>query len=88
LENRHLRIGKLTGGIVLALSVRVLAKSCFRGYRSLNSVTFESGSVLSEIGASAFGSSGLMSVIIPVSVQMIGDCAFADSRSLASVTFE
>jgi hypothetical protein len=80
--------GNLTGAIVVPRSVRVLAQFCFESCNSLASVTFESGSGLSEIGAFAFASSGLRSIVLPASVQVIGDYAFADCGSLASAMFK
>jgi hypothetical protein len=51
-------------------------------------VTFESGSELSDIGAYAFGQSGLRCIVIPASVRVIGEYAFYVACSLTSVTFE
>jgi hypothetical protein len=80
--------GKLTGGIVLPRSVRVLSRRCFSWCGSLTSVAFEPGSALSEIGEYTFSSSGLTRFVIPASVLVIGRYAFAWCLSLASVTFE
>jgi uncharacterized repeat protein (TIGR02543 family) len=55
---------------------------------SLTSVTFASGSQLSNIGSSAFANaSALTSIAIPANVTDIGDYAFSGASSLATVTF-
>jgi hypothetical protein len=68
--------------------VRVLDKGSFSDHRSLQEVTFESGSQLERIEESAFRDSGLRSIVIPSSVVVLGKECFYCSRSLESVTFE
>jgi hypothetical protein len=51
-------------------------------------LTFETGSVLREIGESVFPQRRLKSIVIPASVEVIGKKAFRGCKSLASVTFE
>jgi hypothetical protein len=79
---------KLKGTVVLPRSIGVLSCGCFLGCQLLETVIFESGSVLREIGEYAFGGSGLMSIVIPASVRVIGRIAFKWCTSLESVTFE
>jgi hypothetical protein len=52
------------------------------------SITFESGSQLSELAPEAFSSSGLTSIDLPASVTVIGERCFSDCNSLASITFD
>ena len=54
----------------------------------MSSVSFESGSLLTSIGGSAFQESGLTSITIPASVTSIGNDAFYSCNSLTSVSFE
>jgi hypothetical protein len=51
-------------------------------------VTFESGSRLERIEASACEESGLKSILIPSSVVVLGEGSFYECKSLESVTFE
>jgi hypothetical protein len=79
--------------IVVPSSVVVLGKESFHGCRSLESVTFESGSRLERIERSAFSgtvifSNKLKSVLIPSSVVVLGKRSFGQCKSLESVTFE
>jgi hypothetical protein len=53
------------GTIVLLRSIEVLSDWCFFGCRSVETVTFESGSALQEIGAGAFRMSELKVIVIP-----------------------
>jgi hypothetical protein len=66
----------------------VIGNDAFRWCASLESVTFEAGSALREIGENTFGESGLKSIVIPTSVEVIGNRAFQKCEWLASVTFE
>jgi hypothetical protein len=68
-------------------SVVVLGDSSFCGCKSLQSVTFESGSRLERIEKCAFQLSGLKSIVIPSSVGFVGKESFHGCKSLASVTF-
>jgi hypothetical protein len=74
--------------IVIPSSVIVLSKSSFAHCRSLESVTFESGSQLERIEKSAFSMSGLKSIVIPSSVIVLSESSFASCWFLESVTFE
>jgi hypothetical protein len=74
--------------IVIPSSVIVLGKQSFYECKSLESVTFESGSRLERIEESAFFRSGLRSVLIPSSVIVLGKWNFYQCNSLESVTFE
>jgi hypothetical protein len=69
-------------------SVVVLGKWSFYGCKSLESVTFESGSGLERIEEFAFSGSGLRSILIPSSVVVLGKWSFCGCKSLESVTFE
>ena len=56
---------------------------------TLKTISFESGSQLKSIGASAFnGCISLISIIIPASVETIGQKAFNKCLSLRTVSFE
>jgi hypothetical protein len=74
--------------IIIPSWVVVLGKMSFAGCRDLKSLTFESGSQLSEIEESAFAETGLTSIVIPSSVSVLGELCFAGCGSLESVTFE
>jgi hypothetical protein len=52
------------------------------------SITFETGSQLSELVKWAFRGSGLTSIHLPASVTVIGESCFADCGSLMSITFD
>jgi uncharacterized repeat protein (TIGR02543 family) len=54
----------------------------------LTSLTFESGSSITTIGAGAFLNCEIKSVKIPKSIKTIGACAFAGIDDLTSLTFE
>jgi hypothetical protein len=70
-------------------SVTRIRADSFRGCTNLLTVTFENGSILSDIGPHAFaGCSSLKSIHLPAPVQTIGEGAFAGCTSLASVTFD
>jgi hypothetical protein len=60
-------------------SVVILGKSSFDQCKSLESVTFESGSRLERIEESAFHVSGLKSIEIPGSISFIDDFAFLET---------
>jgi hypothetical protein len=69
--------------IVIPASVEVIGKAAFKDCSSLESVTFEAGSVLREIGEDAFGANlynegRLKSIVIPASVEVISDGAFEE----------
>jgi hypothetical protein len=52
------------------------------------SITFESGSQLSELAKEAFCESGLISIHLPASATVIGEGCFSGCVSLASITFD
>jgi hypothetical protein len=68
--------------IVIPSCVIVLDKSCFYWCRSLESVTFESGSRLERIAERAFYRSGLKSILIPSSVVVLGKSRFCGCESI------
>jgi hypothetical protein len=69
-------------------AVVVLGQMSFSLFKSLESVTFESGCRLERIDDIAFSGSGLKSIMIPSSVVVLGKASFSDCGSLESVTFE
>jgi hypothetical protein len=52
------------------------------------SITFETGSQLSQLEAEAFRGSGLTSIHLPASVTVIGESCFCDCGSLVLITFK
>jgi hypothetical protein len=68
--------------------VTVIGEYCFFYCRSLASITFETGSQLSQLAKWTFFESGLTSIHLPASVSVIGPRCFFGCRSLASITFE
>jgi hypothetical protein len=74
--------------IVVPSSVVVLGSWCFYQCKSLESVSFESGSRFERIEESAFSGSVLQSIEIPSSVIVLGKRSFRGCESLESVTFE
>ena len=68
--------------------VKNIGYGAFIQYTNLNSITFEEGSMLEEIGMVAFGMSGIKSINIPSSVKSIGMQAFAECPNLTSILFE
>jgi hypothetical protein len=52
------------------------------------SITFESGSQLSELAKEAFRESGLTSIHLPASVTVIGESCFLYCSSLVSITVD
>jgi hypothetical protein len=63
-------------------------KSWSRAMDPVSVVAFERGSTTEVIEESAFGSSGLKSIMIPSSVVVLGNSCFRQCWSLESVTFE
>jgi hypothetical protein len=61
---------------VIPSSVVVLSKWSFHECKSLESVTFESGSRLERIEEYAFCESGLTSILIPSSIVVLGEMSF------------
>jgi hypothetical protein len=78
----------LCRSIVIPSSVVVLGEWSFSWCKSLESVTFESGSRLERIEESAFYCTGLKSIEIPSPVVVLGKESFSWCMSLESVTFE
>jgi hypothetical protein len=74
--------------VTLPRSDRVLSNWCFAWCALLEMVTFESGSVLWEIGESGFGNIGLKCIHSPASVEVMGESAFIFCQFLSSVWFE
>ncbi|MCH5155618.1 MAG: leucine-rich repeat protein [Clostridiales bacterium] len=78
--------------ISIPKSVTSLGSYIFGGCADLTSVTFEKDEsgvcALTEIGVSAFNTTGLTTVEIPKSVKTIGNYAFGNCADLATVTFE
>jgi hypothetical protein len=72
--------------IEIPSSVVVLGKWSFYECKSLESVTFESGSRLERIEESAFSWSGLKSIEIPSSVILLGKESFSWWTSVKSVS--
>ena len=68
--------------------VTFIEGSAFQYCSALEEVTFAGTSQLTEIGESAFASTGLTAVNIPVSVTTIGFGAFQSCSALEEVTFE
>lgn len=61
--------------IVIPKNVTIIGGGAFR-YSGLKTVTFGSGSALTEIGASAFQSTPLATITLPNKLQIIGNAAF------------
>jgi hypothetical protein len=74
--------------IHLPASITVIGEGCFKACGSLASITFETGSQLSQLRTWAFHGSGLTSIHLPASVTVIGDGCFSCCGSLASITFD
>ena len=67
--------------------VTFIEGSAFEDFSALEEVTFAENSQLTEIGESAFASTGLTAVNIPASVTTIGYQAFQYCSALEEVTF-
>ena len=81
--------GQSLTGVNIGTKVVSIGNDVFRGATSLSSVTFDPNSQLTSIGAVAFyGTTSLISIIIPASVITIGNGVFQEATSLSSVTFE
>ena len=81
--------------IEIPASVETIKRCAFNGCSSLETVTFEKGSQLTELDGSGFEPCGafsnctaLISIEIPASVEMIRASTFYGCSSLATVTFE
>jgi hypothetical protein len=72
--------------ISIPASVTTIGSRAFYNVSSLQSVTFEAGSLLSEIGSDAFmNADALTSITIPAGVTSIGDSAFFATFALTSI---
>ena len=69
---------------VIPASVRTIGSGIFSG-SGIKTITFEEGSLLEEIPANAFNSSGLTAVSIPEGVTKINDSAFFSCQQLLSL---
>ena len=74
--------------VTIPSSVTSIGKGAFQYLNNLTSVTFESGSQLTNIGEYSFYDTGLTSITIPSGVTSIEESTFASNENLTSVTFE
>jgi hypothetical protein len=75
--------------ICIPSAVEIVGEICFSECSSLQQVTFESGSRLTEIGRESFKKcSSLKSICIPAGVKFIPERCFSECRSLTIVSFE
>lgn len=74
---------KLSGSYTVTNTVRCIADSAFAYCSSLTNITIPNS--VTNIGRSAFASSGLASILIPNSVVSIGAGAFSSCSSLTNV---
>ena len=87
-------VGENAGGcsVTFGAEVKRVPANLFNmagvGRNSVTGVSFESGSVCTEIGENAFNSCQLYSLNIPQSVVLIEKQAFSNCSNLSSVTFE
>jgi hypothetical protein len=80
---------KSLSSLFIPSSVEKLGRECFIRCESLSTVTFESGSLLSNILDRAFcGCRSLLSICIPSSVTHLGGECFSRCESLSTVTIE
>ncbi len=85
---KNVFVGSSIESIKIPKAVEYIGESAFED-TIINSIEFEEGSLLEEIGQSAFkGCNNLESIIIPANVTTIGLFAFSDCANLKSVTFE
>jgi hypothetical protein len=69
-ENRRI------ASVTIPRHVQILCSSCFSYYNSLSSISFESDSELTRVGAGAFAVTRLTLVVVPASVLFIAGDAF------------
>ncbi len=75
--------------ITVPKGVTTIDQDCFYGSTEMETLTFESGSVLTNIGYRAFyNCTSLKSVVIPATVKTIGERAFRNCTGLETVVFE
>lgn len=73
---------------VIPYSIKVIENYTFMDCKNLGTVTFASGSSLSNIGNYAFfGCTKLLGIMVPETVEYIGQYAFGSCDSLANVSF-
>ena len=73
--------------IVIPATVRSIGKNVFDGCTGLMTVTFEAGSVLTEIGAYAFRNAAeLRTIVIPGGVERMGEGMFSGCEKLENLT--
>ena len=73
---------------MIGKGIESIADFAFYNCTNLTVVEFEAGSVLKNIGAGAFGYTGIVAVTIPATVEEIENNAFYFSASLETVTVE
>jgi hypothetical protein len=74
--------------VIVGKKVKIIGKSSFEGYKSLEQMEFETGSELERIGAAALrGCSSLVSIEIPRSVQIVEENSFEGCTELESCFF-
>ena len=82
-------LGKTVPTYSIPANVTTIESGAFYNVTSLQTITFESGSILTSIGISAFGgASSLTSITIPAGVTAISQFAFGGASSLTSIAFE
>jgi hypothetical protein len=75
--------------VVISKGIEEVDVGCFSDCLTISNVIFESGSMVSRIGMSAFENcSGLSSICIPSSIEVLRQYCFQHCSSLSSVTFE
>jgi hypothetical protein len=75
--------------IEIAKCVEMIGEGCFFQNRFVESITFETGSRLEQIGKSAFEGTKLKGLfVIPRSVKILSERCFAWIQSLESIVFE
>lgn len=79
--------GCIFKSIVMPKSLKYIGPETF-SCSSLQNITFEEGSQLSDICALAFACSDLESIEIPANVTFIGGAAFSCCTSLVSISFQ
>lgn len=72
--------------IMVPAEAKVIPANIFAGKTSVKKVTFEEGSILTDIEAGAFEDSGLVEITLPVGVTVVKEATFKNSY-LAKITF-
>lgn len=81
--------GTALESVTIPASWTEIPDGLFYSCKNLTSVTFENGSVLEKIGASAFeGCTALKTVALPGTVKSIGDSAFRGCAALSELNLE